>query len=254
MKLIAILLLSPSLLFSQSNLDGIYKFKPGVTDMGIIQELQKDLKMKIVEISDYLKYYNKVGYKFAGLSGRLTPKDAFVKLINQNTLDNIKKEADIVIPYSPYSKNHQVYFISKIPVSGINLEGVLLFFRENLLVKMECEKTDELMNAMEIKFGKGKVEMKSDTIKCIYKLTGTEVREAEYTITTTWENGDIEAYSYSHTYHDSDCKGVASNKFYLLSTSLSSKYTDEEIAAEKSVKAAIADRQKSATKEKMAGF
>lgn len=253
MKLLALLLL-PTLLFSQSNLDGIYKLKPGVTDIGIIDELQKELKIKVVEISDYMNYYNKVGYRFIGISGRMTPKDAFVHIINANTKQDIKKEADIVIPYAPYSKDHQVYFISKIPVSGIKLEGVLLFFRQNILVKVECEKTDDLMNAMEIKFGKGLVETKTDTVKCLYKLTGNEIKQAEYTITTTWKGNDVEAYSYARAYFDENCKGVAINKFYITSNSLFSKYTDEEIEAEKSVKAVIADRQKSATKEKMNGF
>src|ERR1044071_10423940 len=95
--------------YCQAKIEGVYKFKPGITTIDIIKELEKELKEKVETVSDPTRFYMKTGYKVKLYSTKMEYKDAFINIINVNTLPKAKNFSYSFINNSPYEATHQVY-------------------------------------------------------------------------------------------------------------------------------------------------
>lgn len=222
--------------YSQSKIEGIYRFKPGITTVEVIKELEKELKEKVDEVSDPEKFIMKTGYKLKLYSTKMEYKEAIINLINVNTLPKTKEYSFGYITNSPHDPSHKVYFISTLNISGIQVNKIYLFFRNGILVKLKCDQSEDIDKTLEAKYGKPVIEKKEDSVKCTYKLTGHTVDEKEETFISMWKNENIEATSVLKSYRDSNCKEQFQTYFLLEDVSLSMLYADEEFQAQKQIK------------------
>ena len=130
---------------SQVKVDGIYKFYPLVTKIDVIDELSADLKTKVRNVSSYDGLYEaKNGRKAVILN---------VILMEQDGTRKKGKDFDIDAIEAPQTNEGKVYFISKLDVGGVKVNNIFLYFLHDTLFKFSCDRSDELENAMSVKFG-----------------------------------------------------------------------------------------------------
>jgi hypothetical protein len=239
---------------SQEKIEGVYKFKPGVTTISVIGEIEKELKVKTDEVSSTMDYYTKITPKVKVFTGKVTGRKVILRLININTLPKTKEYSYDYVSYSPYDLVNKAYYISSIDASGIELAEIYLFFRNDTLTKMQCGHSKEIESALSAKYGDPALTKDEKTINCTYKLTGNTVEEKEQTFTSTWSNDKILAESIIGSYFDAKCQKQFLSYFAIQNTDLHTRYITSDLEMETSIKETIEKRNKENLKGTLKDF
>lgn len=184
---------------------GIFKLK---SDSSALFEYAKSKKFKIKEIPS----------SKTSLASYFPIKNAMGKIVDDNKYHFTNK-----------CPLETIYFLSSYVVNGINMENITLTYFNNKLEKFECTYSEEIIDAIEAKYGKIKVETINDTAKCIYKFTGNE----RYLISTSYAKNlfiDNIFLSASHGMsYNSNCEDmpVSHFEYSILSDPDYNKCTEE---------------------------
>ena len=115
---------------------------------------------------------------------------------------------DYAHPYYNYEKVNllplhcsmaTVYFIKSYSIANIQFESVYLTFRKDTLVGFVSDYSEEITDAMKLKYGNIQPTMKTTLINCQNKI-GNKFTKDETEIIYSWKNGSIEAKSYFKQY------------------------------------------------------
>ncbi|MDY0216980.1 MAG: hypothetical protein RBS19_08505 [Bacteroidales bacterium] len=125
---------------SQNKIEGIGVFKIGKTKIKIINQIAEDNNTVLKWYSDYsdtewLKYFR--GIEIAELFPNL-----------QDSSKNPLRTS--------YCPNVRVFFINAYKIAGINLLNIHLRFYNDKLIEFYCDYSNELLDALSIKYGKPK--------------------------------------------------------------------------------------------------
>ncbi|GAB3994665.1 hypothetical protein GCM10028807_32780 [Spirosoma daeguense] len=194
--------------FAQAKIEGIGKFKIGVTNLSVIEDLSNELRVKPKVLTTYSEYFQAE----RGKSGIYILQD--------------DGKSVSTLPHSSLCDGVEVYYINKYTISEIELENIFLTFNDGVLVEFACDSSRELTEAIELKYGKGELEAKAKKVSCLYNYTGAKVELEETTYTTTWQNKSIKAVSLLMAYYDRNCKKSFINSFDI-SLPLDMRYIHE---------------------------
>lgn len=236
-----ILLLSISfrlLLFSQDSIPkeihSIGKFEINITTVSIFDELQKELKTKIrvcSSTSDYLNFQQS--------------KENSILLLVRDTINKYNSP-----PQAKYCESVKVYSVFGYSVANIELTGLELTFLNDTLVEFRCDRTEDFIEAVHLKYGKGKLRQTEKDVTCEVGRHGAEVKLKETSFFETWGSSDINATSTLSTYYDRKCEKNYLSYFILYSSSASREISD----CEKLKKQEIKKREENQKKKALDGF
>ena len=188
-----IALLTSSIVNAQDQIIGVGILEIGKSTPDVINELAKNYTHKIKEAKDC---------EYEG-NGR-----AIYKLVYS---DN-----DNAPTYSSACPATEIYYLKQYTVSGMTLVNVNLFFYEGLLIQILSNGSDELDEALKMKYGNPATSSKDSKSSC----PGQTNRAYIY----TWMNGDIQAQVTKHYNYGSDCR-IALDKYFSI------KLPEEEVNA-----------------------
>jgi hypothetical protein len=123
-----------SIIFAQQKIDGIGKFRIGVTGLSVIAELENELHVplkRIVSKSDYHSFCETDAHSIT-----------FCELAQDTTTTGSH-------PYAYYPSNSRVYYLSAYKMDKIVFKHIYLTFRDGLLIKFYCSgnmKIDKLLS------------------------------------------------------------------------------------------------------------
>jgi hypothetical protein len=226
-KLILLMLLSISNIYSQDSIkpifNGIGIFKINTTTFTVINELKtilgtegrivksKDTESELMMLMDKIENSN------------TKEKYGVIIMMSEDTL-NLSNS-----PYRASScKDVKKIIVGGYAVAGIKIKGLELTFLNDTLIKIHCDKTPELIEAIRLKYGEGELKSKSKEVNCVYKYNGNSVQYEEIRITESWSNDDISALCVTSKYYNDKCE-----QQYLSFINISSyKKTNEQIKCE----------------------
>jgi hypothetical protein len=198
-KLLFILIFLPAFCLCQNKLDGIGPFRINVTTVAQFEQFVTNIKQEI-KVSDNLVDM------YRGTTGETST----ILLLIQNKQSPVRSN-----PFASKLPDEKVYFINHYEVAGIPLEKIYLRFWKDTLYSFECISSPDLSEAMELKYGKAKTNIKEKEINCRSAL-GVEFKEKEITSISTWANiQEIEAQNIISKYFDSKCKANYLNSFSI---------------------------------------
>ncbi len=180
-------------------MEGIGKFKVNASNLSLVEEISNELKCKIEMINSFEAYYQ--FSKGASRIYQIAPNDGSLRTGRP--------------PESPICDGVEVFYINKYSVAGIPMSDVFLTFKDGLLVRFNCEPSTEFQEAIQLKYGKGALEIKKRTISCITKLTGAKIDYEEASFYQTWINGGIDATLTLSEYYNDECKKRYINIFSI---------------------------------------
>lgn len=200
-----ILILCSSIAFTQDSIPkeivSIGKFEIKSTTISIISELEKELGIKVkvcASIDDYFKYQDSKG-----------------KYILQLVKDNTNK-------YSPTQASNcekvKVYSVGGYSIANIELKNLELTFLNDTLVGFKCDRTSEFIEAIHLKYGRGKLQKTEKEVTCEVGRLGTKVELQETTIYESWGENDIRATAVISVYYNNKCEKKYLSYFSLSST------------------------------------
>jgi hypothetical protein len=106
------------------------------------------------------------------------------------------------------------YYISRYIVSGILIKNIRLKYFQNKLVQFSSDFSNEIKDALTVKYGKSSLSVESKKLSCMHNLTGIATPLVEKTYTEKWTNGPIRVLSVLYDKYDDKCK-LAINSFFL---------------------------------------
>lgn len=181
--------------YSQEKLTGIGSIKIGKTlaelkEMGVIADL---IDANIADPSDLVDIKNNYLLVF----------------------DSLKRPDDLILFMYERCVSAKVVLMKDYKVSGINTGQLkLTFYKDSLVEIYFFEFSPELAEAIKTKYGDGKLESKTEKVKC--KSVYGEVVYEDRSFTTYWNKGEtIEAINKLSVYRDAKCKKQSSNEFYI---------------------------------------
>lgn len=107
-------------------------------------------------------------------------------------------------------------------ISGVWVQDLELTFYKDTLYEIQCEPTEQFIEALRAKYGRGITTIREKKITCItgLKITYSEV-EKQYTVTYPTISKNIEATEFTHYGFDKECKkehyhffSIIHNKIY----------------------------------------
>lgn len=213
-KLILIMLFSP--MFALAQLQGIGIFKVGLSTSSIIEAIAKENK---VEVKESYGYGDLQGYN--PYTGKKTNKILYLR------------EKDGVYPNVKYLKspNVKVYYLNYYEVSGVPLTKIYLSFYKDTLYEINCESNTAIREAMNIKYGNGKIETTEKEIKCVSPFAGEyTLKETASTIIWKSEIPNIAATDIQSVYYDSKCQRQYTSVFYVSNQAVAQVAIREDVA------------------------
>ncbi len=209
-------------------IDGIGKFKIGKTTLAVIAELESELNTQVKQAKTQDDVYQESGHY-----------NVILELI-----------PDTVSEYDGPSAASQClavksYLIPRYKLADIGLEDVKLIFVGGVLADFQCSEPNELVEALEIKYGKTPVKATEETIYCTLNLTGQRISHKETMYTQSWGSATIPASYVLSVYYDSDCKKQRLSFFHVYSLPVMSKvYKCEDASRKRREASANAERKK----------
>lgn len=193
---------------AQDKIEGIGRFKIGKTT---IESLSDQPISKINE--DYQRVA--VGQKLVELTRNLT-------------------EPESTPSGTPFSKDVRVFYSDRHEVAGIELIDLYLTFYKGVLHKIAIDHSDELIEALTLKYGKPKVELKTTPIKCVYRLTGRASKpKVNQTSKTYWLNNNVSAIYFYSLKYNSDCEADYFDYFHIIDITKDQEVNSIEAIAKK---------------------
>lgn len=166
-----LLLFFSTALFGQNKIEGIGQFKLKKTSIAFLDSLAKE------------KYFDK-----------------FVE-ISPDTADKYNSS-----PYAHLCKDARVFYIPEIKISEIKMKEMYLTFYKDTLISINTDWSEEIVEALELKYGSGELKKKDKEVKCTLNSTGETVTYTETMFYQYWENGNIKCTAALGDYHDSNCE------------------------------------------------
>lgn len=216
-----------------SKIEGIGNFKISKTTTLIISELEKELNTNTIKVHSVLEIFD------------LEKKSNAIAEILPDTIDEYS--SPIKASFCPDVK---VFYINKYKISEITCKDVYLTFYKGLLTEFQCDVSDELSEAMVIKYGKPTKEKKEKYIDCFYNYSGNVVKHKEITVYEKWNNVNIKAQIYSSEYFNNSCE-----KSFISILTIYKDGVDKLISAcDKKMQQTLKTRRLKEKKDKLSGF
>lgn len=185
---------------NSNTLDGLGIFRIGKTTIADLEKYIADNGLKIVESTERL----------------YEPKNKEnVALLKVNE-ENFEK-SPVFYSFCPDTK---VYILPVYSVAKIQIKNIRLKFYKDILFNMTCDYTEELTDALELKYGKPAI--KSEEKKPVL-CDSPEKKDERFEMNWNEENDNIKAFYVISKYYSVDCK-VA----YLSYVSIIDVATDSE--------------------------
>ncbi len=176
--------------FSQTQYNGIAYFQLGSSPDSIVYNVGG--RVVYISSSHNMFWYNE------------NMKDS----INIFEIDPVGEiETDI-----PQSSKSKVYIINSVKIDGLEINDIWLYFLNDSLINFNCQSSEELNEAMTIKYGNSRDTIIRKPVKCSYKYTGAKFEEKELFSIKKWIKGKFKATSTFHSYYDSNCKNHVTNE------------------------------------------
>lgn len=196
-KFLLMLFVTPLYCFCQNRLDGIGPFRINSTTTAQFEQFVSNINQEIKVSDNLIDIYK-------GTSG----KTSTILLLVENKQSPARSN-----PFASKMPDEKVYFINHYEVAGIQIEKIYLRFWKDTLYSFECVSSRDLSEAMELKYGKAKTDIKEKEVSC-RSAVGVEFKEKEITSISTWSNvEDIEAQKMISKYFDSKCRANYINSF-----------------------------------------
>jgi hypothetical protein len=179
---------------AKAQLQGIGKFKIGITLSSIIEDLAKENKVKVKESTDFMETFADASY--------VTKRTTKILLLKAP-----QSKSDIADPEYSVAPDVKVYYINYLEISTVPVEKLYLSFYKDTLYKITCNTSLQLRDAMDIKYGKGDLKTDEKEVTCTSRITG-DFKEKETTYITTWSSdiNNIEAVDYLRNYFNDKCE------------------------------------------------
>lgn len=210
--LLFVALALPVLSMGQNKMEGIGQFKINITTIQDIGQFAKGLGIEVKTSNQILDFTS---------DGTSTGKIMFV-ISNQ-------EDEFLNSPFAPVLEKEKVLFMDVLNVSGIKMREVYMRFWNDTLYKIETEGSDELSEALKLKYGNPFVEKKEKPIQC-RSGAGVQYNEKAVTYTSRWPgtNG-IQGIAVLGKNFDSKCKARMFSTFTILDSSKSVKINKLEV-------------------------
>ena len=179
----------------QPKLEGLGKLKVGKTTLAVIPELEADLKTKVKRATTFEETYG-------------AKKNSILELIP----DTVSRYNSVV--YSSECPGAKVYSLNSYKVADIEITGLRLTFFNNTLVKLECDGSPDLREALKLKYGEGKLKTQEKDVHCTFVNTGNNIAYKDLEYTQSYDSAPLEAALVLHKFYDDKCKQMILN--YLL--------------------------------------
>ncbi|WP_343633433.1 hypothetical protein [Fluviicola sp.] len=225
---------SSSQISDSIKIEGIGLFKIGKTTVSSIEELSKKFSTKIKSTNSSSDLYN------------LTTNNN--KIIIQLFADTVKTYNSP--SYTSYSSNVKTYRIIGYSAADIELNDLTVKFYNDTLYYMNCNMSSDLNNAIKLKYGEGKIEVKEKEVVCKNRSTGIERKLIEKTYFQKWDHDDIMAVSILSEYYNDKCERRLVSALTIESFSIGrvvNKIDDE-------IEDRLKERKKIEDKKKLDGF
>jgi hypothetical protein len=220
-------------LCAQDKITGFGKLKLG-SPITIIYEMGYDVK-PVTSMSEYVNYV----YEYN-----------FSTDIYEILSDSTQKSR---IPETPIDHRVKTFVVPKYAVTdNIEIKGIKLKFFNDSLISIQCNANKDLEEALTLKYGEPKKDLREKEHQFTYTYTGNTVTKIDRFFTTTWETNDknISCTSVLMSWYSDN--GKENIKAYvLLSNNLYiNKINDAEIIIRKRIK----DRELSQKKQSLDSF
>jgi hypothetical protein len=194
-----------ALLFGQDSIpkeiSSIGKFEIKTTTLSILDELQNTLDTKV-----------KICSSFSNYSKYQQSKDNYILQLVRDTVNEYN---------SPFGAKYcdlvKIYAIQGYSVANIELKNLELTFMNDTLIQFKCDGTTDFIEAIHLKYGKGKLRQTEKEVTCEVGRLGTEVKLKETAIFETWGNADIKANSTISVFYNRKCEKNYLSYFVLSS-------------------------------------
>jgi hypothetical protein len=198
---------------AQTAISGIGPFKISVTTTEIIQQLEAELGTNCINIKSSSDFFNE------RRNSKVLIAELFPDTVNEYMGPS----------YASFCPQSRVFYVSSYIVSGIELREAYLKFYKDTLYELLCDRTEQLIEAITIKYGEPKKERKNDSVECGYLRSGNTIKLSEYSITEEWRNNSIIAYGTIYNRFNSKCEESINSYFsiYNLDTTTEERYCYE---------------------------
>ena len=184
----------------QSNIEGIGNFKIGKTKIDIMKDLESEFGTQIETTSGDYDLYKMKGKK--------------------NSIFQIIPEQENSIPPS-LCPDFKQYYIPVYIIADMTITELKLNFYKDILSSIECDSSEELVEALELKYGKPESKIDKKSVSCFYKHTGNKVTLEEISIYSDWYNKDINAHNAVMSFYSSKCEPLFAKKLYIYDSNIS---------------------------------
>lgn len=198
--------------YTQVKITGVGKLKL-YSDISLINELGYSPKTKkICTMDDYFKYVYK---KSSG--------DKIYE-IYADSINGING------CYGYYNKDIRFFYVPKYDlISDLTITGLELLFYRDSLISIKCDGETKLCDALDLKYGKSKLDLKEKEHTFTYTYTGAQATKTDETYTYTWNTNDpnvtcnnvlkkwytdkgeemfFHTFTLSNTSHDADIRSI----------------------------------------------
>ena len=204
-KLLTILLLAPIFVNPQNKIDGIGQFKINKTTLKDIEQFADGLKLEMKSSDQILDFSSEAGN---------TTKILYVAANSDDFLTS---------PYAPILKNEKVIYIDNLHIAGIIIQDVYMNFWNDTLYKIESNGSDELIEAIKLKYGNPVTTKKERLLQC-RSGAGVLYNEKAVTYTSKWVGlSNIQGINVVGKNFDLNCKAMFSSTFQVLNSSKDNK-------------------------------
>jgi hypothetical protein len=232
-SILPLLLMIASSLFAQNKIEGFGKFKIQKTTISYLDTIVKEQKLDKVKMTSFDDYM-KLRYK----------KDKIAEVFS-DTINRYNSP-----PYAHSCPNARVFYIPKIAIADITFSDTYLTFFNEILVDIKTDYTSEIVEALELKYGKPAIDKKEKEVQCTLKLTGSNLTYTETMYYQKWENGEIECTAAIGDYRDSKCEKKTLS--YII-IGLSDK-KKEIVECDIAVNERVENKQKNEKKKQLSDF
>lgn len=178
--LLIVFILVQSKLLAQNRIYGIGPFKIKRTDIAIIDSLSQELG-EFERVDNTVRTYSVDHYEciFDSLDVYSSPQGASA------------------------CKSIRTFFIKKLEISGVSFESLYLVFKDGILREFKSDYSNDIQEALSIKYGPPKIKTSSKPVTCLYKLTGNKSQLEETAVYYEWISNYVQINAgYSKFYND----------------------------------------------------
>lgn len=202
-----------SFAFGQEKMEGIGRFKLNKTTIEYLDTLSSEKGYDRSVVNNFSEIF-----RLRGRSNKLIE-------IVKDTVEGYRSPT-----YSHYCKYARVFYIPEITISNVSIKELYLTFLNDTLISIHLDYSSEVVDALNLKYGEGRLESKERETECTLKLTGANVTYNDKMFYRHWENGKINCTAAIGNYRDSKCeKQILSYiSIYVLSAEEKLRSCDEK--------------------------